>query len=136
MFKALNTEFIPGLSLKKIPESNCYKEAEFLSQSPVAGYSGYCKGFIDLMFEHQGKYYLLDWKSNWLGNNLEAYRRDALQQAMKQHHYYLQAKIYTDALRTYLRILDHRPFEDIFGGVFYVFLRGLPEGVLHMDEQL
>ena len=84
------------------------------------------KGFIDLVFRWQGRYYLLDYKSNWLGDGSEAYTREAMAQAMQSHRYDLQYQLYTLALHRYLR---HRlagyDYEKHFGGVIYLFLRGV-----------
>jgi exodeoxyribonuclease V beta subunit len=84
------------------------------------------KGFIDLVFEHQGRYYILDWKSNHLGDEAAAYTPDALQQAMLEHRYDLQYQIYALALHRFLqsRIAGYR-YEEHFGGVYYLFLRGI-----------
>jgi exodeoxyribonuclease V beta subunit len=84
------------------------------------------KGFIDLVFRHEGRYYLLDYKSNWLGDNSEAYTRDAMAAAMQSHRYDLQYQLYTLALHRYLRhrIADYA-YDDHFGGVIYLFLRGV-----------
>jgi exodeoxyribonuclease V beta subunit len=88
--------------------------------------SGMLKGFIDLVFRHEGRYYLLDYKSNWLGENSEAYTRQAMAAAMQSHRYDLQYQLYTLALHRYLRhrIADYN-YEDHFGGVIYLFLRGV-----------
>lgn len=89
---------------------------------------GFFKGFIDLVFEYNRKYYFLDWKSNWLGAFYENYGREDMEKSMKEHGYFLQAKIYLQALRNYLKIVDDRPFEECFGGCFYLFLRGMTRG--------
>ncbi|MEJ5174892.1 exodeoxyribonuclease V subunit beta [Erwinia sp. MYb416] len=87
---------------------------------------GMLKGFIDLVFCWQGKYYLLDYKSNWLGEDSSAYTRPAMAQAMQSHRYDLQYQLYTLALHRYLRhrLADY-DYERHFGGVIYLFLRGL-----------
>ncbi len=88
--------------------------------------SGMLKGFIDLVFEYQGKYYVLDWKSNWLGDTHEAYRGEALDTAMSEHRYDLQYQLYALALHRFLksRKADY-DYEQHFGGVYYLFLRGV-----------
>ncbi|MDA8417405.1 MAG: exodeoxyribonuclease V subunit beta [Desulfobacteraceae bacterium] len=87
---------------------------------------GFMKGFIDLVFEHQGRYYLADYKSNYLGPGSEDYGQEQMAQAMAQAGYDLQAKIYALALHRYLsrRLADYDP-ERHWGGVFYLFLRGI-----------
>lgn len=87
---------------------------------------GMLKGFIDLVFRHQGRYYLLDYKSNWLGEDSAAYTQQAMASAMQAHRYDLQYQLYTLALHRYLRhrIADY-DYERHFGGVIYLFLRGV-----------
>ncbi|WP_168401160.1 exodeoxyribonuclease V subunit beta [Erwinia amylovora] len=87
---------------------------------------GMLKGFIDLVFCWQGKYYLLDYKSNWLGEDSNAYTQEAMAQAMQAHRYDLQYQLYTLALHRYLRhrLVDY-DYQLHFGGVIYLFLRGL-----------
>ena len=90
------------------------------------GVKGMLKGFIDLIFCWQGKYYLLDYKSNWLGEDSNAYSQQAMEQAMKTHRYDLQYQLYTLAVHRYL---GHRlagyDYQQHFGGVIYLFLRGV-----------
>lgn len=89
---------------------------------------GMLKGFIDLVFEQQGKYYVLDWKSNYLGDCLEDYNQSALGSAMADHRYDLQYQIYSLALHRYLKTrINNYTYEQHFGGVYYVFLRGVSE---------
>ncbi|MBA3651293.1 MAG: PD-(D/E)XK nuclease family protein, partial [Chthoniobacterales bacterium] len=88
--------------------------------------NGFMNGFIDLTFEHGGRFYFADWKSNWLGPNTRAYRPEALAAEMQHHFYSLQLCLYSVALHRYLRV--RKPgydFEQHFGGAFYIFLRGL-----------
>ncbi|HIH0343063.1 TPA: exodeoxyribonuclease V subunit beta [Klebsiella pneumoniae] len=87
---------------------------------------GMLKGFIDLIFRHEGRYYLLDYKSNWLGEDREAYTRPAMEQAMRAHRYDLQYQLYSLALHRYLRhrLADY-DYDRHFGGVIYLFLRGM-----------
>ncbi|MEI7410391.1 exodeoxyribonuclease V subunit beta [Pectobacterium aroidearum] len=92
---------------------------------------GMLKGFIDLVFRWEGRYYLLDYKSNWLGPDASAYTQTAMMQSMAEHRYDLQYQLYTLALHRYLRhrIADY-DYERHFGGVFYLFLRGVEESHL------
>jgi exodeoxyribonuclease V beta subunit len=91
-----------------------------------AALEGMMNGKIDLLFECKGKYYILDWKSNYLGYRPEDYNREALQEAMTQNNYHLQYLLYTVAVRKYLsaRLPDFH-YERHFGGVIYMFLRGI-----------
>ena len=83
---------------------------------------GYLKGYIDLIFEHQGKYYLADYKSN----TLTAYDQDNLLKTMADSHYYLQYLLYSVALHRYLqkRIAQYS-WDSHFGGAYYLFIRGM-----------
>ncbi|MDF7681637.1 exodeoxyribonuclease V subunit beta [Enterobacteriaceae bacterium ESL0689] len=87
---------------------------------------GMLKGFIDLVFRYDGRYYLLDYKSNWLGESHDDYSQQAMAQAMRTHRYDLQYQLYSLALHRYLRqrIADY-DYERHFGGVIYLFLRGI-----------
>jgi len=88
--------------------------------------SGFMKGFIDLVYEHEGRYYVVDYKSNFLGTELADYGGAQLDQAMISHHYPLQYLIYSLALHRYLslRLADYNP-EQHWGGVYYLFIRGM-----------
>lgn len=81
------------------------------------------KGFIDGVFLWQGKYYLVDWKSNYLGNEESDYSKESMENAMQEQGYFLQAAIYTEALKRYLAQVEKQSFDAIFGGAFYIFLR-------------
>ncbi|WP_281704382.1 exodeoxyribonuclease V subunit beta, partial [Aeromonas taiwanensis] len=83
---------------------------------------GMLKGFIDLVFEWQGRWYLLDYKSNHLGMSPADYSRPALEQAMVEHRYDLQYQLYSLALHRLLALrLPGYDFDQHFGGVFYLF---------------
>ena len=87
---------------------------------------GFMRGFIDLVFRWRDRFYLVDWKSNHLGDRVEDYDAPALARVMKTEYYILQYTIYTLALDRYLRLrLPGYRYETHFGGVFYVFLRGV-----------
>ena len=88
----------------------------------------YLRGEIDLVYEHAGKYYVVDYKSNFLGNSLSNYDESTLKQAMSKAGYWLQAAIYQVALHRFLamRIGDYVGNEEKYlGAVEYVFLRGV-----------
>ena len=146
--QVLGAELRPGLRLDTVTRSRRLTELEFnlparhlTAQAlnttlaslgypvPRLGFQplqGYLKGFIDLVFEHDGRFYVLDWKSNHLGPDAAAYGPDALAQAMTEHGYHLQALFYALALQRYLR--QRLPDYDVtrhFGGVLYLFVRGV-----------
>ncbi|MCX8670160.1 exodeoxyribonuclease V subunit beta [Gilliamella sp. B2865] len=122
-------------------DSLCKQYDDLSKQCPPLDFEtvqGMLKGFIDLVFEYQGKYYIVDYKSNWLGDSIEAYTEQALNQVMCEHRYELQYQLYCLALHRFLRsrLPDYR-YETYFGGVYYLFLRGLPDkGIFyHLPKQ-
>ncbi|MFU2316268.1 exodeoxyribonuclease V subunit beta [Rahnella sp. PCH160] len=87
--------------------------------------NGMLKGFIDLVFEHNGRYYVLDYKSNWLGDDATGYDQTAMTQSMRDHRYDLQFTLYLFALHRLLksRLPDYE-YDRHIGGAVYLFLRG------------
>jgi exodeoxyribonuclease V beta subunit len=95
---------------------------------------GFLKGFIDLTFEHDGRWYIADYKSNWLGPDASYYGGERLLQALAAEHYYLQYLIYLVALRRFLRQrLDDFRNEQL-GGAYYLFLRGMPTAGVYFSR--
>ena len=92
--------------------------------------SGLLNGLIDLIFQYNDKYYILDWKSNFLGDDLSFYKgEEKLNAAMNEGNYHLQYLIYTVALKKYLeQRLTEFNYDKHFGGVIYMFLRGNRKG--------
>ncbi|GLQ46400.1 RecBCD enzyme subunit RecB [Dyella lipolytica] len=88
--------------------------------------NGMLKGFIDLIVEKDGRYYVIDYKSNWLGDTTSAYTPAAMRDATLQARYDLQYAIYTLALHRQLRArLSGYNYERHMGGVLYLYLRGI-----------
>lgn len=88
--------------------------------------NGMFKGFIDLLFVQDGRYYLADYKSNWLGNTAAAYTAAAMDACVLKHRYDLQYALYSLALHRLLRSrLPGYSYERDVGGVAYLFLRGV-----------
>jgi exodeoxyribonuclease V beta subunit len=139
---------IPGLQLMKIPRQRRLTEFEFNLAVPhlsapalnaalqAYGYDvpalsfgaleGYLKGYIDLVFEHEGRYFILDWKSNHLGYTATDYGAVPLARAMADHGYHLQYLLYALALDRYLKLrVPGYGYETHFGGVLYLFVRGV-----------
>ena len=87
---------------------------------------GFMKGFIDLVFQSGERFFLVDWKSNLLGMEVRDYGPEAMAMEMKKQFYILQYHLYLVALNQYLkrRVPDY-DYERHFGGVFYIFLRGV-----------
>ncbi len=87
---------------------------------------GFMKGYIDMVFRHHDRYYLVDWKSNYLGAQFEDYETATLDRTMAEDYYFLQYHLYVLALDQLLRQkLDSYDYKRHFGGVFYIFLRGI-----------
>jgi exodeoxyribonuclease V beta subunit len=89
-------------------------------------FRGLMTGVIDLVFVYQGRYYIADYKSNFLGTSLEDYGPEKLQLAMLDRRYDLQSLLYSLALHRFLqqRLNDYN-FEQHFGGAYYLFLRAM-----------
>ncbi len=112
-----------------------------LSQLDVAS-RGFLTGSIDLVFRWQQRWWVADWKSNWLGQRDSqgsvqqcgplTYSQHAMQRLMVTNHYPLQAHLYAVALHRYLqwRLPGYNP-GDHLGGYAYVFLRGVPGAINH-----
>lgn len=133
VWNTLNTPISNGaapLVLGDLSQAERLHEVEFTCCLDLAAEGlgttgdGYLRGFIDLLFVHGGRYYILDWKSN----RLEAgYHADSLAAGMDGAGYHLQYRIYTLAALRWLA-LEHGPGFDPqshFGGVYYIFLRGM-----------
>ena len=96
---------------------------ERLAFYPVAGFM---KGYMDLVFQYRNRFYLVDWKSNYLGPTIDSYCQASLETAMQQHFYILQYHLYVLALSQYLRMCNPGfSYASGFGGVFYLFIRGI-----------
>jgi exodeoxyribonuclease V beta subunit len=103
-------------------------QAERLRALPAPALRGFLLGFVDLVAEHDGRFWVLDWKSNHLGADGGAYGDGALRRAMVEHDYVLQYHLYVLALHRHLRRRrDYDPARHL-GGVCYVFLRGVQPG--------
>jgi len=87
---------------------------------------GILTGFADLIFVHDGRFYILDWKSNWLGSTAEEYSQARMLDEMLNSHYYLQLYIYTLALHMHLKSnMPDYDFDTHMGGGLYIFMRGV-----------
>lgn len=90
---------------------------------------GFLHGYIDLVAKIDGKYYIIDWKSNNLGTHFSDYRKEKIEAEMKKHNYYLQYMLYLAAFDKYMRTVDKEySYEKSFGGIRYVFMRGVQNG--------
>lgn len=98
--------------------------------SPLPELEGIINGKMDLFFEHGGKYYILDWKSNFLGSSVEDYHPETLTAVMDEQNFHLQYLIYSLAAKKYLEsrlkiTMDEESYKQFFGGVIYCFIRGM-----------
>ncbi len=90
---------------------------------------GFLEGFVDLICEQEGKYYVLDYKTNFLGRSYQDYNIRNIAKTMELHHYYIQAYVYCVALHKWLQLtLPNYSYEANFGGFGYLFLRGMEQG--------
>ena len=143
----------PSISLSKLSAKQVKVEMEFhmpLHEVKVSGFNhiinqyfkqhkrdyqfeqlnGMIKGFIDLMFEFEGKFYVADYKSNHLGDSYDNYHYSAMEQAMTGHDYHLQAILYTLALHRWLKHkLPNYDYNTHVGGAYYLFIRGMSQVV-------
>ena len=140
-----------SFSLAQLDEACCVKEMPFyfhiarirtgeinqiLAAEPTVtdlaprSLQGYLTGFVDLFCEHGGRYYIMDYKTNYLGEQLADYQGDRLVRAMAAHNYGLQYWIYTLVLHRYLRnMVEGYDYRRHFGGVLYLFVRGMAPDV-------
>jgi len=94
--------------------------------------NGLLKGFIDLVFLHEDRYYVLDYKFNSLGSQADAYADSALEAAMLSKRYDLQSMLYLLALHRLLqtRLGEDYDYDKHIGGSVYLFLRGVDNASL------
>ncbi|MFL6637544.1 MAG: 3'-5' exonuclease [Paraburkholderia graminis] len=144
----VSTELVPGMTLAQLDPRRRLNELEFLFAAPSLDFAalralliehgypdvalepgalrGFVKGFIDMIVEHDGRFWIVDWKSNHLGETAEDYSAVPLEAAMASHAYHLQALLYTVALHRYLktRLRDYS-YDSHIGGYLYLFVRGV-----------
>ena len=115
---SLKTIFLKHFDIQNIPE--------YINKLQLAPTKGFMRGFIDLIFKWHNRFYLVDWKSNYLGNRIEDYEESKLALIMNKELYILQYHIYILALDQYLRYrLPEYHYERHIGGIYYIFLRGV-----------
>lgn len=140
---------IPGLRLDRVQIADQIREMEFHFPSvsadkmmllrqirggvgedvPEPGPNRFLKGFIDLIVRQNGRYFIIDYKSNYLGDKPEDYSRENLKEAIRSASYDLQYHLYTLALKKYLESADPAfHYNDHFAGVAYLFVRGMRAG--------
>ncbi|MEX1011206.1 MAG: exodeoxyribonuclease V subunit beta [Balneolaceae bacterium] len=152
MMRAVRGADFGSLRLEEVSPCNMIREMEFhLPSSPVSGdelinmirggpsntsgwgsdldIEGFLTGFVDLIVRFEGRYYILDYKSNWLGKSVEEYGTDSLAGEVTESGYDLQYHLYLLAVRRYLQsTLPDFEYDRHFGGVLYLFVRGMRQG--------
>ena len=154
--QVMEVELFSGFQLGSLSRSNRMEEMEFLFPShsnPLSdlvdslpnestlhnylcgisksawekdGLNGFLTGKIDLIFRHNAKFYILDWKSNRLNGDVAGFGPNEIRQEMLSHHYTLQYHLYVLALHLHLRDrLPRYSYDRDFGGVYYLFTRGI-----------
>jgi len=98
--------------------------SEHLTTLDFSPFRGFLSGSIDLIFRHRGLWYLVDYKSNNLGDQIADYQPERLKREMGRAHYILQAHLYMVALVRFLRARLGEPWPHL-GGILYLFLRGM-----------
>lgn len=130
IFSTLTKNLFPfdqEFRLSLLSENNKIHELEFYYPTSENiqkfGDASYMKGFIDLIFQWKGRYYILDWKSNFLESD---YLESSLEMAIKDHQYDLQYNVYSVCLYRWLkdRGMPENEWLNKFGGIVYLFVRG------------
>jgi exodeoxyribonuclease V beta subunit len=147
----VTSEIAPGMRLQTIAPARRMNELEFLFSADSLDFTalrrvlgahgfpdvalesgalrGFITGFIDMIVEHEGRFWIIDWKSNHLGDAASDYAAAPLAVAMAEHAYHLQALIYVVALHRYLRArLAGYAYDTHIGGYLYLFVRGVRPG--------
>lgn len=117
---------LDGVDLRRLRETCAQHGAADLvpADLPAQALVGLMSGKIDLVFEHAGRFHVLDYKTNYLGDALADYAPQRLELAMQQHHYGFQALLYTLAVERYLRQrLPQYVREQHLGDAIYLFVR-------------
>jgi exodeoxyribonuclease V beta subunit len=116
----IQTLFQQHAQSMQVPLNPMFNHFEFL---PV---EGLLKGYIDMVFEFEGKFYIVDYKTHFLGTQPSEYQFEQLNDVVQRERYLLQYHIYSVALHRYLSLrLPHYCYEQHFGGVYYLFVRGM-----------
>ncbi len=134
---------LPIGPLKELSPEVCKTELEFLISLPGTQKirvgsdfreleKGFLKGFIDLLFYKEGKYYIADWKTTVPPGKGEwqDYEEANLERTMVEHHYDLQASIYARAFGHYMKSMDPNfSYQRQFGGIYYFFVRAMGQSL-------
>ena len=115
---------VDAIELDRLVRAHTLDAAERTTLAPAL-LNGMLKGFIDLVLEHDGRYFVADYKSNWLGSDDAAYSTEAMRDAILANRYELQYTLYLLALHRLLKTrLPDYDYDRHVGGAVYLFLRG------------
>lgn len=134
----LPIEQLEALKLTQLLTEYGYRD-EFSGELNFDTLKGMLKGFIDLVFEDSGQFFIADYKSNHLGDDFSDYTESSIEHAIRSHYYHLQYILYSLALHRYLKLrVATYDYDKDFGGCFYLFLRGMstaqPSSGVYFDK--
>lgn len=125
-FKSFSRQMLSDIFKKYMNHPAGYLYAQKILDLEFKAFKGFMKGFVDLVFEFKEKWYIVDYKSNYLGDTYSDYSLSSMTDAMIEHHYFLQYHIYVTAVHRYLGLkLKNYNYNTHFGGVLYLFVRGM-----------
>lgn len=112
---------VKAFELTSIPELPDLKKSNF---------KGFMNGSLDLVAkfvtETGPKFYMIDYKSNYLGNSYSRYTQQKILKSIFESRYDVQILFYSLALYRFLKTsLPNFSYENDFGGVMYLYLRGM-----------
>ena len=125
----LSTALLADSHIASLPSRRRW--AESIAHWDTTSLEGFLQGYIDLIVEHDGKWFILDYKTNLLPN----YHQETLEGAMLQANYVLQGRLYWLALHQHLTatLPGYAP-ETHLGGIIYLFVRGMPTQGIWFDQ--
>ena len=125
-FKPFSKQMLADIFRNYVNNKAVFSYADRILDLDFDAVKGFMRGFIDLVFKFKGKWYIIDYKSNYLGDRYSDYSETAMVASMMEHHYFLQYHLYVTAVHRYLgfRLKDYN-YNLHFGGVLYLFVRGM-----------
>ncbi|MGM0609301.1 MAG: hypothetical protein ACQESP_12905, partial [Candidatus Muiribacteriota bacterium] len=89
-------------------------------------FRGFISGLADLIIKYENKYYIIDWKSSYLGEKINDYSYKKIEDNIIKRNYFIQYWIYSEALHKHLKnTIKNYSYQEHFGGVFYIYTRGV-----------
>ncbi|MCG8572126.1 MAG: exodeoxyribonuclease V subunit beta [Spirochaetes bacterium] len=115
-------DLVSVLEKYQVFQQNYLDELKALDFAPLIGF---LRGMIDLVFQYENRFFIIDYKSNYIGNLKKDYQTENIATVMEHHHYHLQLLIYNTAIYRYLNRFPKFQYQKHFGGAYYLFLRGM-----------